>query len=641
MRRKIESGDCVRLAYPYQNHHEYGRALEYDKKAKTWSVRINGTNARISIPASELSYIPSVILSTDFLKSLVRYEITYADFAKVVIPSDNWDYDECYEFTLDDMTALLRNIKEKRPTDQEFASWIELVFCELEELYWVEGNDDFDEARKVLGLWYPMNDAAMARCINNAFFNFMTDDISAPAPSNIDIDLIFEDIENYRQNLPIRQHLWSLGNKLSALGNAADAKQKTLSLNEKNELRAIILELASQGYPDALRALGYAYYGGDDLFPCDWDKSRDCFLQLLEIDCVDDLDKCQYANTLGYIYYYGRCNNGIPEYEKAYQYYAMGAAGGLYESMYKLSDMYSHGYGVSKNTRAATTLVNMVYTENLRLIQRGRFDCQFADAALRMGNLCRNGILHDDAHYYYMLADFAIRKRLPYDHYGDANVFAGIQKELAHIREEVPLQKATSITCEYIPTIIEDLFSKHSCFVTLTPLKKGIKITVKRLPQPGCYETEATFECYPKYGYCNLVTSASIVVFGPDLPHLVEKQTFIADGIEIDWSADGPFCSFTHHGEKQFSFSADKITRKLPVKSRKELTEYQFASVIFSRGGHTYDYICEISEVAVGDKVIVNANGEDTEVQIVRLFKMVLGDMPLEVNKYKKILRKV
>lgn len=69
--------------------------------------------------------------------------------------------------------------------------------------------------------------------------------------------------------------------------------------------------------------------------------------------------------------------------------------------------------------------------------------------------------------------------------------------------------------------------------------------------------------------------------------------------------------------------------------------EYLFESVIFSKGGHSYDYISEIPDVAIGDKVIVFANGEEKEVEIVRLFNMAIGNMPLAIEKYKKILRKV
>jgi TPR repeat protein len=59
-------------------------------------------------------------------------------------------------------------------------------------------------------------------------------------------------------------------------------------------------------------------------------------------------DNPQYANTLGYIYYYGRCNNGVPEYDQAFYYFSYAAANGLYEGMYKLADLFWHGYGCKK-----------------------------------------------------------------------------------------------------------------------------------------------------------------------------------------------------------------------------------------------------------------------------------------------------
>lgn len=640
MKRKFESGDCVRLSNPYQDKYEYGYIDEYDRKSKDWVVRVKGFGVLIHVPASELTYMPPFILSGEFLKKLLRYEFTWEDYKENVIPDGNWDYEDPYEYTLEDMRFLLNNLQEKRPTKQDLTAWVEMIFCEFEDLYWYAGDPDFDEEHPVMGFSPPKNDTAMAISIYSAFYNFMLDDTSGPASDKIDVSQILSDIENYRQNKPMKQHLWTIGNKLSALNNAEDAKLKMLTVEEKGELRDIILELTELGYANALSTLGYAYYGGNDLFPCDWDKSRDCFLTLLEMENVADLDKCQYANTLGYIFYYGRCNGGIPEYEKAYQYFSLGAAGGLYESMYKLSDMYAHGYGVTKNTRAAMTLVNMVYTENLLLIKKGRFDCQFADAALRMGNLCRDGILHEDEYYYYTLADFAIRKRLAYDHYGDPHVFSSIQKELARIRENRPLKKVSTITSSYAPGVFENLFNKHSCIVTLQPVKNGIKITAKRLPKPGRDNAKSVFECYPEYGYCSLINKASMTVFGPELPPLNEKQSFVADGFDIIWIDGGFRCSFTHHGEKQFTFAADKFTRKLSTKSKKAQTEYLFASVVFSKGGHTYDYICEIPNAVVGDKVIVFANGEEKEVEIVRLFNMTIGDMPLAVEKYKKILRK-
>ncbi|MCF0120006.1 MAG: sel1 repeat family protein, partial [Oscillospiraceae bacterium] len=392
---------------------------------------------------------------------------------------------------------------------------------------------------------------------------------------------------------------------------------------------------------DALRAAGYAWYGGNDIFPCDWEKSRDCFLRLMELDTVSDLDKCQYANTLGYIYYYGRCNGGEPEYGEALRYFTLGAAGGLYESIYKLSDMYVHGYGVPKNTRAASTLVDMVYGENLKRICRGEYGCQFADSALRMGNLVRDKIMFGDEYYYYTLADFAIRKRLPFKYYGDSNVFAGIQKELARIRETKPVINKTSLALSGPPYVFRELFKDYSCMVTVKPLKKGVKITASRMPKPDENTVECVFSCFPEYGACDLVSEMSFTITGEGTFIPAAKFDFIADSFELyDTREDGSLLVFSHHGVELYSVTVEKFTFRLPARPKKDATEYNFVSVVFGKGGRQYDYICEVPDVSVGDRVIVFASGEEKSVEVVRVFKMAVGDMPLGPGGYKKILRK-
>ena len=87
-------------------------------------------------------------------------------------------------------------------------------------------------------------------------------------------------------------------------------------------------ELCAKDSILALHLKGYACYGGNRLYPCDWPASRDCIMRLF-----DKTGDPQYANTLGYIYYYGRCTNGVPEYEKAYEMFVISAANGLHEGM--------------------------------------------------------------------------------------------------------------------------------------------------------------------------------------------------------------------------------------------------------------------------------------------------------------------
>ena len=89
---------------------------------------------------------------------------------------------------------------------------------------------------------------------------------------------------------------------------------------------------------------GYCYYCGTSVYPNDWIKARDAFIEYYQLS-----GDPYAANTLGYIYYYGRCNGGVPEYDLAFRYFSIGHAYGCYESTYKLADMFVHGYSVVKN----------------------------------------------------------------------------------------------------------------------------------------------------------------------------------------------------------------------------------------------------------------------------------------------------
>lgn len=73
--------------------------------------------------------------------------------------------------------------------------------------------------------------------------------------------------------------------------------------------------------PKAIQRRGYCYYCGTKIYPNDWYKARDSF-----IDYYQMTGDASAANTLGYIYYYGRCNGGVPEYEKAFKYFSIGHA---------------------------------------------------------------------------------------------------------------------------------------------------------------------------------------------------------------------------------------------------------------------------------------------------------------------------
>lgn len=201
---------------------------------------------------------------------------------------------------------------------------------------------------------------------------------------------------------------------------------------EPEDCRQAVDGLCARDNPAALEYKAYACYGGNAVYPCDWPASRDCLLRLLALDTVSDEDKCGFANTLGYIACYGRCDDGRPQYPEAAKYFTMGALGGHYESLYKLADLYLRGLGVEKNTGIAVSLTTQVYTECREALLQGEDATKFADAALRMDGLCESGLLEGgtrEALRFYLEADCAIRLRLcAGDFFGDAVVFSAIQR---------------------------------------------------------------------------------------------------------------------------------------------------------------------------------------------------------------------
>ena len=193
--------------------------------------------------------------------------------------------------------------------------------------------------------------------------------------------------------------------------------------------RVFIDELCEKDSGLALYTKGYACYGGNRLYPCDWRASRDCITRLFE-----KKDDPQYANTLGYIYYYGRCNGGVPEYDKAFHYFGIAAANGLYEGVYKLADMFCHGYGCRESRRTARSLYGMVYDDSIKHFLKGEH-ANFADAALRMGNVYAKGIGEEInavyAYHYYLQADYAARLRAKdSDFFGNTTVAINVRKAL-------------------------------------------------------------------------------------------------------------------------------------------------------------------------------------------------------------------
>ena len=569
MRRKFKEGDCVSFTRAYRNEIEVGKLVEYDKDTKLWSIDKEDEDDYILLAEKNLTFVPPIELSSEDLKALLRFELTYPDFCKKVIPSFNWTFSGVYYYTLDDMITMVTNLKAKEASNYELSDWANLVYAEMEDNFQCEGTAEEEVDVPLKGFKNPKNDAAMAREIYRTLFDYCLFDPEEDEFDDVDLDLILEDVKNYKGGKAIHNYLWTSSSKYEVL-NRLDDPNYVENLEEEalDRVRNMIVDQSEKGIDLATEVLAYSYYGGSILFECDWVKCRDLFLEMMKRDSIEDKDKCRYANTLGYIYYYGRCTDGVADYENAFKYFSLGAAAGIFESMYKLSDMYKHGYYVEKNTKATETLVRMVYDKALLRIENEEFEGKFADAALRMGNLCRDGINEDeDEYYYYTLADFAIKKRLEFHQYGDGKVASGIQKELDRIRQDRPLKKGITISGDPVFNTFASMFRGCTCKVKVTTVKEGLRIVVERI-LPDSLEfveerTQCIFECYPEYGYCQL--AKRIAFTAHEVKKMSDSAKFYADSFHVlgKSSNDEYLCLFTNHKEPIYLFAAKKITRKI------------------------------------------------------------------------------
>lgn len=181
-----------------------------------------------------------------------------------------------------------------------------------------------------------------------------------------------------------------------------------------------------------LEAKGYGSYGGNEVFPCDYEVSRACMEKLLALT-----DDASYANTLGYIYYYGRLD-GKPDYGRAASYFTLGAAQGIFESTYKLADMFERGQGLIQSPAACANLISMLYARTKDILCHREYRGKFADVALRMGHLMEEGIGFApdlvSAYSAYLQAQLAIRLRMQTSKYGgDLRVAAKIDRAVERV----------------------------------------------------------------------------------------------------------------------------------------------------------------------------------------------------------------
>jgi hypothetical protein len=489
-----------------------------------------------------------VTLRPEQLKALARYELTFdrlgigadAEAVQILCPEE-------YTYTLEDLRQAVVHLQQADPEVEAFYErWFAPLEAQVEHfgildlLYPEDGEDDTPESLKEYAEGLPVSDGAQFRDI----WWRLDHGVEACGTHRklsqvILLDEILKQLDRYQENKGKPIHEWQFSTKEKERYIAlfdSDIYVKNATENQLSLCRRYLDELCEKGSYHALHTKGYACYGGNRLYPCDWNIARDYISYLF-----DKKDDPQYANTLGYIYYYGRCNGGVPEYDKAFYYFGIAAANGIYEGVYKLGDMFWHGYGCKKSPRTAASLYRRVYGDSFKNFQKG-YGAKFADAALRMGHMYAQGIGVKEnpmtAYSYYLQAAYAARLRGENDSFGDKTVDANIQKAIAEIKPRLP----------------KDYFSDHVDYNYPFPFEKlaedGNRCELKREEKPDgsvvltafrkktrrSEQTDCVLITAPKIEYCERRRDFSLSLVGlSELWFQADAASVSYDYCELSW----------------------------------------------------------------------------------------------------------
>ncbi len=589
----------------------------------------------------------SPLITVEQLKKLFRYELKVKD---IFTDGENGSYHcEKYFVQWDDFVALLTKIKVDKISGKELEqNWwwaVESLDSDEDHYYYLSAKEhqQYIEEEHLRFAIHPTSQIEGMLGIIFSLMTYIDDfDLEYGQEFNLDIDLILHDIELMKENNfeDITPELWDEVREDSVLSSIEDNRLNELSEQMINWYRKALEIACLKGDTGALEAKAYCFYGGNRLFDCDWNQAEKMFKEMMDNKDICGVRKAKYANSLGYIYYYGRTTEGKPDYDQAFKYFSIGAFNGYYESCYKLADMFLSGKGTIKNETAAFNLNKWVLSESREDYLRNNHS-NFADAALRMGSMFEKGIVveQDDlqALTFYLLAKDAINKRMELeDNYGDEKVAMAIDTALKRVEEKVPYEAKQSINSN-TPLLFESLLQEdYSARFEIKKTNNKITISAKRIPLSNEDTPLPVMVVVPENRHvelCNVITYHLNKVSKLSVP---KNNHFIADEV---------FSSRNRTGEMRVEFLLNnKVVATIVAESyifkfhqEKKKIFHCLAQVVFEGSDQGYDYLCDDFEVKMGDKVVVDVSGKRKVVTVRSVEKYEEKALPLGISKYKKI----
>ena len=587
-----------------------------------------------------------IILNRAQAREIARYEKTFMDYCED--PEDELHvlFEEPYQYTLEDLAEAVANIRAKNPTVSQFGeNWfypIETLADSfgLEKAAGLTGEQAEDKTG-VRGLlasdeevfastWFGMS-AIWEEQEDEAYVAYTEQ--FAELEARITDYLVLREIPVLDREFPPDIMEEYIGRFLS------DVYRR--DANEKERAVAVKFTdlLCRDDCVTALRLKGYSCYGGNELYACDWKESERCLSRLL--DLTGDPG---YANTLGYLAYYGR-TDGIPDYEKAFRMYSLASACGYYEATYKLGDMFRLGRGCRKSETAAKLLYGRVYSDCLEGLERTGETASFADAALRMCLVYKDGIdTFPDAVTAYRFALEAVKyariRAKESDFFGDTKVLLNALRAKSEIRKKLPKDFFTEYAGMEAPDPIGQLLSgRHRAELRITPLgMRQYRIRAERVADTPIGEPDRFLLTVPELDYCELVSGTELIaVETEDMPRGGRKTV---DSVRYDRMTRQVsfFClwkqvlSFRCGGFRFFGNGPAPGQKGDPV---------PFATVMPENGGEPYDCLCGGLQLKAGDRVIVTSPDGEKEAAVTGLFFAYEEEIGLPLERFLKVLRKI
>ncbi|MCR5625434.1 MAG: hypothetical protein K6G11_09425 [Lachnospiraceae bacterium] len=694
-KHEFEDLDIVSFTYKGKAMHGTIDYIEDDSA----EIIVDELNDNITMPLNKLTYVPPVELSAKQVKKFVRYENKLPElvegtpeYAEICIAED-------YTLTLDDMLVAMTNIKASKDSNETIINnWYSSIYSlayndsESKGIFELEETPDYVETYGNL----PTRES----CLDDILIHYLEVSLSDDNPFYENTDNITKIIKDYLENekKPLLERNYSIEEMDIYLDSMDDETTlKKASDNEKKLCKSFADKLCEEDNITGLKFKGYGCYGGNSVYECNWDTALNCVTKLYELT-----GEPVYANTLGYIYYYGRCWDGKPKYDEAFKYFSIGAAGFYYESRYKLADMFWNGYGVKKTPDIAKTIIAELYDQNIDYILNGKYECKFADIALRLGSYTEKSpgdfTRFDIAYMYYLQADFAIKQRLRYNHYGDTSVAQSIKDCLYNLLDNEYVDWPVKSADIYLPDLLKLYLKKYRKLKLNVEKTKETELNVNVALKPFKNEehTPKLFITETETGFCGMLETLSVtfkdleygigVAKDTDTANLYVPENDSEDAKMVlctDYSKTIYFdniIGFYKHPQPVYTYNitdfsdntagddendnSDERFKEIKesfglrfmlgdstqaiitgqstfTKPLKEATEkFKFASVIFAPGGKRYDYLLDIEGIKVGDDVMVLTNDGEQIVTVVDIIEKSESELALPFDKYKKIIRK-